>query len=168
MDAAGLGDRLPEGTQKPLLRIGSPSLQCWHWESSKVLAGLAFCEMQTQYPRSAFQGLCGGHQRWSAAVCDPNPPCPFARYRLKINYPLEWSLGYVFAQQLPAATAQGLVLCQHLLLHLHGGKASLSPQKGISHFASSSIRRAFVKDLLMGLFRGASFPPWRGCPKTAH
>ena len=27
------------------------------------------------------QGLCGGYQRGSAAVCDPNLPCPFARYR---------------------------------------------------------------------------------------
>ena len=24
-----------------------------------MLAGLAFCEMLSQYPRSAFQGLCG-------------------------------------------------------------------------------------------------------------
>ena len=28
IDAAVLGDRLPEGTQKPLLGPGSPSLQC--------------------------------------------------------------------------------------------------------------------------------------------
>ena len=26
-------------------------------------------------------GVCMGHQRGSAAVCDPNPPRPFARYR---------------------------------------------------------------------------------------
>ena len=51
-------------------------------ESLKVLVGLAFCEMLSQYPRSAFQGLCGGHWRGSVAVCDPNPPRPFARYRL--------------------------------------------------------------------------------------
>ena len=42
-----------------------------------MLAGLAFCE----YPQSAFQGFCRGHQKRSAAVCDPNPPRPFARYR---------------------------------------------------------------------------------------
>ena len=30
MDAAVLGDRLPEGTQKPLIGPGSPSLQCRH------------------------------------------------------------------------------------------------------------------------------------------
>ena len=32
--------------------------------------------MLSQYPRSAFQGFCAGHQRQrgSAAVCDPNPP----------------------------------------------------------------------------------------------
>ena len=46
-----------------------------------MLAGLAFCEMQRQYTRSAFQGFCGGHQRRSAAVCDPNPPRSFAWYR---------------------------------------------------------------------------------------
>ena len=59
MDAAVLGDRLPEGTQKPLLGPGSPSLQCWHWESSKVLAGLAFCETLSQYPQSVFRGSAG-------------------------------------------------------------------------------------------------------------
>ena len=31
-------------------------------------------------PRSAFPGVLG-HQRGSAAVCDPNPPRPFAWYR---------------------------------------------------------------------------------------
>ena len=65
----------------PLLGPGSPSLQCQHCESSKVLAELAFCVMLSQYPRSAFEGLCRGHQRGSAAVCDPNPPRPFARSR---------------------------------------------------------------------------------------
>ena len=54
MDAAVLGDRLPEVTQKPCLGPKSLSLQCRHWESSKVLAGLAFCEMPSQYLRSAF------------------------------------------------------------------------------------------------------------------
>ena len=51
-----------------------------------MLAGLAFCEILSQYPQSAFQGLCGGHERGSAAVCDPNPPRPFARYRLKLGH----------------------------------------------------------------------------------
>ena len=81
MDAAGLGDRLPDGAQKSFLGPGRPSLQCRHWETSNVLVGLAFFEMLSQYPRSAFQGHCGGHQRGSAAVCDPNPPRPFARSR---------------------------------------------------------------------------------------
>ena len=53
-----LGDRLPEGTQKPLPGPGSSSLQCWHWESSKVLAGLAFCELPSQY-RLLFRGSAG-------------------------------------------------------------------------------------------------------------
>ena len=30
---------------------------------AKVLAGLAFCEMQRQYPRSSFQRFCWGHER---------------------------------------------------------------------------------------------------------
>ena len=73
MDAAVLGDRLLEVTQKPFLHRGL-SLQRWHWESSKVLAGWAFCEMLSQYPRSAFQGFCGvarGGQRPkpSASIC---------------------------------------------------------------------------------------------------
>ena len=93
MDAAILGDRQPEGTQKPLLSPGSSSLQCRHWESSTVLAGLAFCEMLSQYPRSAFQGLCGGHQRGSAAVCDPNPPRPFARSRALESVSVEVAKG---------------------------------------------------------------------------
>ena len=48
-----------------------------------MLAGLASCEILSQYPQSAFQGLCAGHERGSAAVCDPNPPRPFARYRFE-------------------------------------------------------------------------------------
>ena len=60
MDAAVLGDRLPEVTQKPFHDPGSLSLQCRHWESSKVLTGLAFCEMPSQYLQSAFWGLSGG------------------------------------------------------------------------------------------------------------
>ena len=52
-----------------------------------MLAGLAFRVM----PRSAFQGFCGGHQRGSAAVCDPNPPRPFPRGPCdrKISIPIE-------------------------------------------------------------------------------
>ena len=90
MDAAVLGDRLPEGTQKPLLGPGSPPLQRRHGASSTVLAGLAFFEMLSQYPRSAFQGLCRDHQRGLAAVCDPNPPCPFARYRKPFQTTFLW------------------------------------------------------------------------------
>ena len=50
-----------------------------------MLAGLALFEMLSQYPRSASQGFCGDHQRGSAAVCDPNPPRPFARVRFWQN-----------------------------------------------------------------------------------
>ena len=62
MDAAVLGDRLPEVTQKPFLGPGSLSLQCRHWETSKVLAGLAFWEMVSQYPQSAFMGFSEGRR----------------------------------------------------------------------------------------------------------
>ena len=82
MDAAVLGDRLPEVTQKPFLGPKSLSLQCRHWESSKVLAGLALCEMPSQYQKVCFLGTLGGSPEGSAAVRDPNPPRPFARYRV--------------------------------------------------------------------------------------
>ena len=48
-----------------------------------MLAGLVFCEMLSQYTQSAFQGsprVAGGGGA-AAAVCDPNPPRPFARSR---------------------------------------------------------------------------------------
>ena len=44
-----------------------------------MLAGLAFCEMPSQYPQSAFQWFSGGQGGGSAAACHPNPPRPFAR-----------------------------------------------------------------------------------------
>ena len=47
-----------------------------------MLAGLAFCEMLSQYPQSAFHGVLRGVARGAAAVCDPNTPCPFARSRM--------------------------------------------------------------------------------------
>ena len=80
MDAAVLGDRLPEGTQQPLLGPGKPPFPVPALRELEVLAGLAFCEMLSQYPRSA-----GGHQRGSAAACDPNHPrqLNFARCRFK-------------------------------------------------------------------------------------
>ena len=43
-------------------------LQCQHWESSKVLAGFAFCEMPSQYPQCAFQGLSGVPRRVSSSL----------------------------------------------------------------------------------------------------
>ena len=45
---------------KNLSRPGLLSLQCRHWESSKVLAGLPFCEMLSHYPQSTFQGVLWG------------------------------------------------------------------------------------------------------------
>ena len=55
MDAAVLGDRLPEVTQKPFPRLKQPLLQCQHWESSKVLAGLVFFS----------EGRRGGQQQFA-------------------------------------------------------------------------------------------------------
>ena len=56
-----------------------------------MLAGLAFCEMLSQYPQSAFQGSLRVAGGGSAAVCNPNPPRPFARKRIKS--PLLWGRG---------------------------------------------------------------------------
>ena len=61
---------------RPTHWTGGPfpqALQRRHRESAKVLAGLAFFEMLSQYPRGSPKG--------SAAVADPNPPRPFTRYR---------------------------------------------------------------------------------------
>ena len=81
MDADVLGDKLP---QKPFLDSCCLSLQCQHWESSKVLAGLAFCGMPFTVPTVCFSGVVGGSLGGSAAVCDPNPLCPFAQYRFLV------------------------------------------------------------------------------------
>ena len=107
MDSAFLGGRLPEVTQKPLLGSSCLSLQCQHWESSKVLAGLVFCEMLPQCPQSAFQGSsrAAGRGGRAPAVCDPNPPHPFARSThnifwgqkkwLEVNFPSRGSHQHV-------------------------------------------------------------------------
>ena len=47
-----------------------------------IIVLLAFFDMLSLYPQSVLQGFCGDRRRGSAAVCDPNPPRPFARYRL--------------------------------------------------------------------------------------
>ena len=48
----------------------------------ECLQGYHF-EMLSQYPQSAFYGVLRGSRVGSAAVCDPNPPRPFARSRWK-------------------------------------------------------------------------------------
>ena len=50
-----------------------------------MLVGLVFCEMLSQYPQSAFRVLRGS-PGGSAAVCDPNPPRPFARSKIFGSY----------------------------------------------------------------------------------
>ena len=80
MDAAVLGDRVTYCRRSPKSISSAQaarSVQCQHSESSKVLAGIAFCEMLSQYPQSAFHGVLRG----SPLVCDPNPLRPFARSR---------------------------------------------------------------------------------------
>ena len=77
MDAAVLGDRLPEVTQKPFLGPGSLSRSAGIERARKCMQGLRTCEMPSQYLLKGFRGFARG----SAAVCDPNPPRPFARHR---------------------------------------------------------------------------------------
>ena len=88
MDGAAFGGQTARGHPKagPRPRPQAASLCSAGIERTrKMLAGWAFCEMLSQYAQSAFRGFPGGPQRGSAAVCDPNPPRPFARYRKKIT-----------------------------------------------------------------------------------
>ena len=59
----------------------SPPLQRQQWESSKVHAGLVFLRCCHSTHGLLFRGSAGITPGGSAAVCDPNPPRPFARYR---------------------------------------------------------------------------------------
>ena len=84
MDAAILGDRLLERTQKPLLGPGKSPFAVPALRELESACRVSILWDAVTVPRSAFQGFCGGNQRghWpSAAVCDPNGPRPFARYR---------------------------------------------------------------------------------------
>ena len=67
MDAAVLGDRLPEVAQKPFVGLSSLS------ESSKVFAGLVLCEMLSQYPLAAFQGFWGAGPEEVSSSLRPKP-----------------------------------------------------------------------------------------------
>ena len=78
------GGQTAGGHPKPFLGPGSLSLRCRHWESSKGLARLAFCEMLSQYPQSSSQGFSRDRRGWAAA-CDPDPLRPFARTRVNIT-----------------------------------------------------------------------------------
>ena len=83
MDAALLGDKLPEVTRNLVTTYQAASLfavagierarKCLQGEHSVT------CCHSTCF--SAFQGFSGVATRGSAAVCDPNPPRPFARSR---------------------------------------------------------------------------------------
>ena len=46
---------------------------------------VVFCEMPVTVPTVCFSGFSEGRRGGSAAVCDPNPPRPFARSRLFVD-----------------------------------------------------------------------------------
>ena len=64
MDAAVPGTECQRAPKSHSSAQAAPlSSQCRHRESSKVAAGLAFCEMLSQYPRSDFQCVSAGVTR---------------------------------------------------------------------------------------------------------
>ena len=89
MDAAVLGDRLPEVTQKPSRQPLFAVLALR--ESSKVLA---FCERCCRSTHSLlFRGLSGGCRRVSSSL-RPKPSASIARYRSRTtNQPKEEVFG---------------------------------------------------------------------------
>ena len=74
--AGGHPKASPRPSLQPLLAV--PALR----ELESACRMSTFGEMLSQSPRSAFSGFCRD-QRGSAAVCDPNPPRPFALYRFR-------------------------------------------------------------------------------------
>ena len=89
MDTAVLGDRLPEVSQRSLSSAQAASL-C----SAGIVRALT-CPQGDHFVRCChstqsllFRDFRGGPQRRSAAVCNPNPPRPFARYRVFFSVPI--------------------------------------------------------------------------------
>ena len=78
MDAAVLGDRLPEVTQKPSSARAASLSTVPALRELEVLAGLVLCETLSQCPQSAFQGSPRVEGGVSSSL-RPNPPRPFAR-----------------------------------------------------------------------------------------
>ena len=59
-----------------------------------MLAGLAFCEILSHYPRSAFQGLCGGHQRGVSSSLRPKPSASICSGKdFPLQHPCDWADG---------------------------------------------------------------------------
>ena len=82
MDAAVLGDKLPEVTQKPFLDPGS------------LLAVPAVRELASACRVSIFSGIFGGRQiEGVSSSLRPKLSRPFARYRLPSFYSRQISLG---------------------------------------------------------------------------
>ena len=76
------GGQTAGGHPKAFPRPTQPLFAVPAWRELESACKWACCETLSQYPQSAFQGF-SGVARGSAAVCDPNPPRPFARYREK-------------------------------------------------------------------------------------
>ena len=73
MDAAVLGDRLPEVTEKPFFAAALCSAGIE--KTRKCFQGEPFCEMLSQYPQSAFQGFSGGCRGWVSSSLRPKALC---------------------------------------------------------------------------------------------
>ena len=83
-----LGGQSARGHPKAFPRLGLPLFAVpalRELESAcRVSVFLRCCDS----PTVCFSGLCEGPQLGSATVCDPNPPRPFARYRIKMKLEL--------------------------------------------------------------------------------
>ena len=83
-DAAVLGDRLPEVTQKPFPGQAASLCSAGIERARKCLQGYHFVRC-CHTARSLLSGSSLGVAGESAAVCDPNPPRPSARSRRNIS-----------------------------------------------------------------------------------
>ena len=73
----GLGDRLPEASPRPRQPpFAAPALR-----ELESVCRVSICWDAITVPTVCFSGVLRGSPEGSAAVCDPNPLRPFARYR---------------------------------------------------------------------------------------
>ena len=73
------GDRLPEGTQKPLLRPRQTPFAALALRELESACRVSIFWDAVTVPMVCFSGVLRGSPEGSAAVCDPNPSRPFAR-----------------------------------------------------------------------------------------